>query len=175
MRLYHFSDDPEIATFVPRPVLVPSVRVAGMEWLNGPLVWAIEEEVDFLYHFPRECPRIVIWAKDGTSAADKANWLGSHRAAAYIERSWLERFTEAVLYRYELPSEGFDNLNDAGMRVSRVPVTPVNRTTLFDLPATFASRQVDLRVVDSLAPLRQLWSTSLHTSGIRLRNANGWS
>jgi hypothetical protein len=174
MRLYHFSDDPEIAAFVPRPVLVPSQRVAGMEWLNGPLVWAIEEDLDFLYHFPRECPRILVWAKAGTSAADTADWLGPHRAAAYIERSWLERFAAAVLYRYELPPEPFESLDDAGMHVSRVPVTPVACTRLSDLPAGFAPRNVDLRVVDSLTPLRGLWNTSLHTSGIRLRNAAGW-
>ncbi|MDB5587188.1 MAG: hypothetical protein JWP26_2158 [Devosia sp.] len=109
MRLYHFSDDPQIGTFVPRPVLVPSTRVTGMEWLNGPLVWAIEEDLDFLYHFPRECPRIVIWAKDGTRPADTVKWLGPHRAAAYIERSWLERCATAVLYRYELPPKWFEN------------------------------------------------------------------
>ncbi|MDB5587187.1 MAG: hypothetical protein JWP26_2157 [Devosia sp.] len=65
-------------------------------------------------------------------------------------------------------------LNDAGMRVSRVPVTPMTCTKLSDLPATFAPRDVDLRMVDSLTPLRELWDTSLHTSGIRLRNATGW-
>jgi hypothetical protein len=28
--------------------------------------------------------------------------------------------------------------------------------------------------MESLAPLRDVWSTSLHASGIRLRNAQGW-
>ena len=175
MRLYHFSDDPEIAAFIPRPVRVPSQRIAGMEWLNGPLVWAIEEDLDFLYHFPRECPRILIWSTDRTSAADAANWLGPHRAAAYVERRWLRNCADAVLHRYELSPEGFENLSDAGMWVSRSPVTPLNCVTLSALPATFAPRGVDLRVVDSLVPLRGLWATSLHASGIRLRNATGWS
>jgi hypothetical protein len=39
MRLFHFSDDPSINLFTPRPVRVPSSRRPGMEWLNGPLVW----------------------------------------------------------------------------------------------------------------------------------------
>jgi NADPH:quinone reductase-like Zn-dependent oxidoreductase len=43
MRLFHFSDDAGIECFVPRPVAVPSQRAAGMDWLNGPLVWAIDE------------------------------------------------------------------------------------------------------------------------------------
>lgn len=171
MRLYHFSDDPTIATFVPRPVLIASSRPVGMEWLNGPLVWAIEEELDFLYHFPRDCPRILIWATDATTAADKDKWLGSHRAAAYVERSWLGRCADAILYRYELPPEEFKSLNDAGMHVSRLPVTPTGCTTLVDLPGSFAPRNIDLRVVEDLLPLRELWATSLHTSGIRLKNA----
>ncbi len=49
MRLFHFSDDPAIARFVPRPVLVPPKRAPGLEWLDGPLVWAIEERLDFMY------------------------------------------------------------------------------------------------------------------------------
>ena len=174
MRLYHFSDDPEIATFIPRPVRVPSQRVPGMEWLNGPLVWAIEEQFDFLYHFPRDCPRIVIWATERTTAKDKAQWLGQHRAAAYIERGWLERCAASVLYRYDLPPAPFETLNDIGMWVSRVPVVPSACTQLTDLPDNFAPRDVELRVVESLVPLRGLWATSLHTSGIRLRNAAMW-
>lgn len=174
MRLYHFSDDRQIGIFRPRPVLVPSPRVAGMEWLNGPLVWAIEAERDFLYHFPRECPRIVIWATEHSDPHDRARWLGQHRAAAYIERQWLQACATAVLHRYQLPPETFATLDDAGMWVSRVPVTPVACTRLTDLPGSLTTRNVDLRVVDSLPPLRHLWATSLHTSGIRLRNAAGW-
>jgi hypothetical protein len=60
MRVFHFSDDSAIATFEPRPMLVPSKHTAEIEWLNGPLVWAIDESVDFMYLFPRHCPRILI-------------------------------------------------------------------------------------------------------------------
>jgi hypothetical protein len=42
MRLFHFSDDPAIAIFTPRPVRVPAQRAPGREWLNGTLVWAID-------------------------------------------------------------------------------------------------------------------------------------
>lgn len=174
MRLYHFSDDPGIVTFVPRAVLVPSQRTPGREWLNGPLVWAIEDDFDFLYHFPRECPRILIWATEATLDSDRATWLGSRRAAAYVERSWLSAISEAVLQRYELPADHFENLGDAGMWVSREVVKPLARVELTDLPSSLASREVELRVVDSLVPLKALWATSLHTSGIRLRNASGW-
>lgn len=67
MRLFHFSEDPTIVTFAPRAVVVPSRRSPGKEWLNGPLVWAIQESLDFMYLFPRDCPRILTWAIDETT------------------------------------------------------------------------------------------------------------
>lgn len=101
-------------------------------------------------------------------------WLGDYRAAAYIERERLLNLAAATLHRYELPTGTFEDLHDAGMWVSRAAVEPLGCDTLFDLPSTFAPRGVDLRVVDSLLPLKSLWETTLHTSGIRLRNARGW-
>lgn len=175
MRLFHFSDDPAIRTFIPRPVSVPTRRASGMDWLNGPLVWAIEERLDFMYLFPRDCPRILTWATGRTRMADRVKWLGDHRAVAYIECERLSDLATATLYRYDLPTESFEDLHDAGMWVSRGTVKPLRCDTLSDLPSTFAPRGVDLRVVDSLLPLKPLWETTLHTSGIRLRNATGWA
>lgn len=171
MRLFHFSDDPAISRFVPRPVRMPSQRAPGMDWLNGPLVWAIEERLDFMYLFPRDCPRILIWATEQTTRADRMRWLGDRRAAAYIERERFGELAAAAIHRYDLPTESFEDLHGAGMWVSRVVVTPLRRDPLVDLPSTFAARGVDLRVVDSLLPLKPLWETTLHVSGIRLRNA----
>ncbi|MFB2603077.1 DUF6886 family protein, partial [Rhizobium phaseoli] len=71
MRLFHFSDDPDIPVFEPRPVLIPTVRPVGREWLNGPLVWAIDGDHDFMYLFPRDCPRILIWAKPETPETER--------------------------------------------------------------------------------------------------------
>lgn len=173
-RMFHFSEDSTITNFVPRPVLVPSKRAPGMEWLNDPLVWAIEERFDFMYLFPRDCPRILLWATEQTSVADKTKWLDGHHAAAYIEREWLTVLATTPIHRYEFPTETFEDLHDAGMWVSRVAVKPLSCDTFLNLPSAFAPRDVDLRVVDSLLPLRHLWETTLHVSGIRLRNAKGW-
>jgi hypothetical protein len=93
---------------------------------------------------------------------------------AWIERSWLDRLRAAGLWRYELPAEAFESLSDAGMHVARRAVAPIARTRLEDLPAALAAAGVEPEVVDSLLPLKPLWQTSLHTSGIRLRNAVGW-
>jgi hypothetical protein len=176
MRLFHFSDDPEIAVFVPRPVLVPTVRPAGREWLNGPLVWAIDEIHQPMYLFPRDCPRILLWPTPDTTAEDYAQWWGgsSRRVIAYIERVWLDRLRDAVLHRYELPITSFEDIRDAGMWVSKTQVVPTGIETLRDLPAELRAQDVELRVTESLVPLKNAWRTSLHASGIRLRNARGW-
>jgi hypothetical protein len=39
-----------------------------------------------------------------------------------------------------------------------------------DLGAALDEANLELRVVPSLEPLKVLWSTTLHVSGIRLRN-----
>jgi hypothetical protein len=177
MRLFHFSDDPAIERFEPRPVRVPSTRPAGREWLNGPLVWAMDDAHQMLYLFPRDCPRILAWATPGSTAADRARWLGpgDSRAVAFVEAAWIDRLRAAAIHRYELPGATFRSLEDAGMWVSETPVVPLGRVAMAGLDGELARRGVDLRVVDSLAPLAALWDSSLHVSGIRLRNAASWA
>lgn len=57
------------------------------------------------------------------------------------------------------------------MWVSRTGVDALDAERLTDLPGELSARNVDVRAVPSLSPLRELWRTSLHTSGLRLRNA----
>ncbi|WP_416064183.1 DUF6886 family protein [Rhizobium sp. ZK1] len=170
MRLFHFSNDPAITIFEPRPVRIASERPPGREWLNGPLVWAIDDVNDFMYLFPRDCPRILIWAKPETSEEDR-QLLGRWRGAAYIERGWLARLEAGCIHRYEMPTESFEDLQDAGMWVSRKAVVPLALTAISRLDCEFALRGIELRVVDSLMPLKALRDTTLHVSAIRLRNA----
>lgn len=176
MQLYHFSDDPGIAVFQPRPVRVPSARPPGREWLNGPLVWAIELAWQPMYLFPRDCPRILLFSRAETTAPDRAAWFGDSpaRALAYMEWDWLQRLREATLYRYALPSAPFEDLEDAGMWVAREPVTPLACETLRDLPAALREAGVELRLTETLTHLRPVWDTTLHASGIRLRHAKDW-
>ncbi len=175
MRLFHFSDDPGIEVFVPRAVTVPSDRGPGRDWLNGPLVWAINDDFQAMYFFPRDCPRIVLWKKPDSAPEDVAHWFGPRDASAiaHIEWAWLDRVMTEPLYRYELPVESFESLHDAGMWVSRTAVTPLSVETL-NLPAAMEAAHVELRVMDRLTPLRNVWETSLHASGVRLRNAQDW-
>ena len=177
MRLFHFSDDPHIEVFEPRPVVVPSERSPGEEWLNGPLVWAVSEERQATYLFPRDCPRILLWPTPDTTSADEQRWWGDRTCSmiAHVEWRWLEAIKTADLYRYELPPGGFEPLDgDGWMSVARRAVVPAAVEPCGDLLAALAAQEVELRVMPSLVPLRGLWSTTLHTSGIRLRHAEGW-
>ncbi|GAB4325505.1 MAG: hypothetical protein Kow0010_08050 [Dehalococcoidia bacterium] len=176
-RLYHFSDEPGIARFEPRPVAVPSPRPPGQEWLNGPLVWAIDEWHQPLYFFPRDCPRILLWPLPTTTDEDLRRWWGDRdvRMVAYVEREWLPRIAQAMVYRYTLPADSFEPLHDAGMWVSRDPATPVGAEAIAGLPHVLQMAGVELVALDDLTPLRGVWRTTLHASGIRLRNAKGWT
>ena len=175
-RLFHFSDDDAIAVFRPRPVSVPAKRAEGMDWLNGPLVWAIDEWHQPMYLFPRDCPRILIWPTEHTSPQDLARHFGDSksRIIAYVEDCWLSRLRAHTLYRYELPEETFQSLQDAGMWVSRHTVRPRSRTRVEDLVQALDQHDVELRPIASLVSLGYLWTTTLHASGIRLRNSAGW-
>jgi hypothetical protein len=177
MRLFHFSDDPAIARFEPRPVRVPSPRPPGRDWLNGPLVWAIEEARQAMYLFPRDCPRILLWPTSATTAEDKARFWGASQARtiAYVEEASLGDIAGATIHRYDLPADSFESLDDAGMWISRAGVTPLGMETLAELPRVLTEQGVELRPLPSLAGLRDAWSTSLHVSGIRLRNARSWT
>lgn len=172
-KLFHFSEQRDIGVFIPRPVATPARRAAGMEWLNGPLVWAIDDWHQPMYLFPRDCPRILLWPTVTTSPEDRrAHWTAaSVRMIAYIESSWFTRLSEAALYRYAFEPDDFVCLHDAGMWVSRSTATPAAVDEITDLPESLHEADVELRVVPALEPLKALWNTSLHVSGIRMRNA----
>lgn len=174
--LFHFSDDPSIDEFVPRPVRVPSPRPEGMEWLNGPLVWAIDANYAFQYLFPRDCPRILLWCTDETSRADFDVWISSQnvRAIAYVERAWLSPLTQATLYRYHFELETFESLSDRGIWISKSAIRPRGMTALHDLPQRLKEQGVEIRVTDDFSALKGAWQSSVHASGIRLRNAASW-
>jgi RimJ/RimL family protein N-acetyltransferase len=176
-RLFHFSEDPRIEVFEPRPVAVPAERRPGFEWLNGPLVWAIDEARQPMYFFPRDCPRVLLWKRPGTTSADLDRWWRgdrSKRMQAHIEAGWLERLRDARIYRYEFDPATFEDLDDAGMWVSRRPVRPLSVEPVGDLESAMAAADVELHVMADLLPLKGVWDSSLHASGIRLRNAEGW-
>ena len=129
-----------------------------------------------MYLFPRDCPRILLWPTEATTDEDKHRfWQGGDwRMVAYVEQAWLGAITRASLYRYDMPPETFESLEDAGMWVSHAPATPLGMQPICDLAAALGDEGVDLRALPTLEPLRDVWSTTLHASGLRLRNAVSW-
>ncbi|MBE7220707.1 MAG: hypothetical protein INR64_19740, partial [Caulobacteraceae bacterium] len=71
-------------------------------------------------------------------------------------------------------AEGFEDIDDVGMWVSRRRAVPRGMDTLTDLPAELAAAGVELRSLPRLSPLKPVWRTTLHASGIRTRNALDW-
>jgi hypothetical protein len=170
--LFHFSEEPGIKCFEPRPVRIPVRRTPGREWLNGALVWAIDAWHQPMYLFPRDCPRILVWPVDSTTQDDRRQWWGerSSRMIAYIERGWFERLSRTRIYRYAMPGDSFESLGDAGMWVSRTPVVPAGVEEIRDLRVALDDSETELLAVETFATLGALLATSLHVSAIRLRN-----
>ena len=170
MHLFHFSEDPNIERFEPRPGRQIDGRPAGEK-----LVWAIDDWHSPVYFFPRDCPRIMLWPIAGSKRVDIDRWIGSDaRMAAHIETAWEQRFNQCVLYRYTFDMSGFENLNDHGVHVSPEPVEPLNVEPVDDLREALAQSDVGLNVVPSLQPYADAWHSTLWFSGVRLRNATEW-
>ena len=176
--LFHFSEDPAIEVFEPRPVRVPAERPPGRDWLNGPLVWAIDAWHAPMYYFPRDCPRVLLWRTPRTTTADLDHWWRgdrSRRMQAHVEAAWLERLRSTPIYRYVFAPDGFEHLEDAGMCVCRAAVRPLAVEPVGDLLAALEAANVELHVMADLLPLKGVWQSSVYASGIRLRNAAGWT
>lgn len=167
--LYHFSEDPTIERFVPRsPLARPEVE---------PLVWAIDEWHAPIYFMPRECPRVCGWPLPTTTAEDYERFFSyvSSRMIIAIEAGWEARMHTTALYRYVMPADSFESLNDAGMHVSRETVVPLRVEPVGDLVMALLTARVELRICASLTPLADaLIASTLHFSLIRMRNAQGW-
>ncbi len=169
VRLYHFSEDPGIEVFVPR---VPPHR-SGIE----ALVWTVHPDYGWTYCFPRECPRILAWPLPETTPEDLRAWCGDGPAGrvACIEGAWLERMQTVAVYKYEFEPDGFEALDgDPWMLVSRQERRAAAMEPVGDLVDALVTQGVELRIMPSLLPLRNAWETTMHVSGIRLRNAAGW-
>lgn len=169
MPLFHFSEDPTIEVFAPRPPLAHPDK--------EPLVWAIDEWHQPMYFAPRDCPRVLFWPFHATTQADGDRFWSyvNSRMVLAIEHAWFERLRTVHLYRYVMPEQPFEDLNDAGMFVSRDTIVPLRVEPLRPLLQEIRDAHVELRICRTLAPLADaLIQSTLHFSLIRMRNAQGW-
>ncbi|MDX6480204.1 MAG: hypothetical protein QOG85_714 [Gaiellaceae bacterium] len=148
--IWHFSEDPTIEVFVPHH--------RELHQLDEALVWAVGSDREWVYWFPRECPR-VCW------------WQGERRIAA-LESDWLDRMRSTRLYAYKLPPQTFEPWDE--FFISRETVVPLELVEVGDLLDRHASAGIEVRVVPALLPLFEtVRETADDFSAIRLRNAVG--
>ncbi|WP_246067398.1 DUF6886 family protein [Paenibacillus koleovorans] len=165
--VYHFSEDPSIATFEPRrPRAYPDMP---------PVVWALDQEHAVHYYFPRDCPRVIYTKSEDASPADIARFFDGSTADKIIavESRWLERIRSVRLYAYAFDGALFDPADGtAGYYVSHRTVTPLGVEPVGDLLERIASTGTELRLTPSLVPLRDaVIASTLKFSVIRYSNA----
>jgi hypothetical protein len=158
--LWHVSEEPAIEVFHPLQ--------NELHALDEPLVWAVDTRYQWLYWFPRDCPRACWEANEDTTDSDVTRWLEGdrERRVAVIETGWLERMRSATLYAYRLPEATFQPWDK--FFISRETVVPLERVDLGDLLARHADARNELRIAPTLYPL---WDNVIDFSGLRLRNA----
>jgi hypothetical protein len=161
--LWHFSEDPAIEVFVPHH--------RELHALDEALVYAVDSHYEWLYWFPRDCPRACWEANDETTDEDIERWLDGDRSrrVAVIEARWRGRLRETRLFAYRLPTDTFEPWDK--FFVSRETVVPLEVVAVGDLEEQHHNAGVDLRC-RALVPLwDDVIATTLDFSGIRLRNA----
>ena len=168
-RLFHFSEDPNIALFRP--------HMAATSAEEEPLVWSIDEAHAPSYWFPRNCPRACCWVgeKPVLEAGAALLGLGGARRLHAIEAGWLERVRACRLYRYEFDPVSFRlKVPDAGYWVANCEAAPLAITPVGDLLARHAEAGIELRIVMNLWPLIDaVVGSGFEFSIIRKANAQG--
>ena len=168
-RLFHFSDDPGIASFEPRP---PPSASSGV---TDHVVWAVGERLRHNYLLPRDCPRVTFYPTPSSTPADLERLMTGTSAGhvVAIETGWMPALRHGRLYQYELPPDTFVPVDEgAGYYISRAPVVPLGIITIDDLLGELLACDIELRVMPSLWRLRDaVVASTLQFSIIRMRNA----
>ncbi|MBD1373501.1 hypothetical protein IC620_14195 [Hazenella sp. IB182357] len=157
MKLYHFSENPNIRQFTPR---------------DGK-VWAISEDKEVHYYFPRDCPRICYWITSDTTKQDKQQFFAFTNATKIIsiKANWLEKMRETILYRYELPANMFTSMDqNAGYYIASQKIEPLQMKPIDHLLERIVLQNVAMHIQPSLHSLADaVICSSLGFSIIRLR------
>lgn len=170
VKLYHASERPDITLFEPR--MPASPHPAG---INHPVVWAIADRLLHNYLLPRGCPRVTFYARPDSDTADVDRLMGqtTARHVVAIESNWLAAVQKSVIYLYEFAVAGFWCADEgAGYYVRETAVRPLSVRRVDDLLVALAARDVELRIMPSLWPLRDaVLASTLQFSFIRMSNA----
>ncbi len=164
--VYHYSEDGTLRRFAPH---VPPTNPG-----HPPAVWAVDEAHSPLYWFPRDCPRVSVWARDPTQQAlltDVFETEASRICAA--ETDWMLGVRDARIYRYEFDAGQFQPWAEAdGQYISEDVVRPTRIEPMDDLLAIHAAARGELRFTPRLGTLMdRILSSGLPFSFVRIRDA----
>ncbi|CAM3751672.1 DUF6886 family protein [Marinicrinis lubricantis] len=148
--LFHFSEDNSIETFVPKE---------KQNRLDFPaVVWAIDEEHEFTYYFPRDCPRIVCRRDEATTDEHLQLFFNNTIANTIVtvESDWYTRISKQTIFRYCFNDEGFELFDKtAGYFISRQIVKPKSIEKYDNLIESLIRKGIELRFTTNLNPLRE--------------------
>jgi len=164
--VYHYSGDGTIRRFAPQ---VPATNPS-----HPPGVWAIDAFHAPLYWFPRDCPRISVWATDAEQQALMSGLFATEASrVCAAETSWLPAICAARVYRYCFDATAFSPSVDAeGQYVSPTAVVPLRVDPVDDLLRLHAEHEVELRFTPRLGRLvDRMLESALPFSFVRIRDA----
>lgn len=164
--VYHYSEDGSIRRFAP--------HVPASNPRHPPCVWAVDARHAPLYWFPRDCPRISVWAYDDAQQSVLREVF--HTEAARIcaaESHWLDLVRSTRIYRYAFDASAFAPWVDAdGQYVSADVVHPIDVEPIDDLLGLHAAAGIELRFTPRLGPLTdRMLASGLPFSFVRIRDA----
>jgi hypothetical protein len=164
--LWHFSEDPSLHRFEPRPTAT---------YPDTNLVWAVDSRHAPMFWFPRDCPRGCIWPVSTTTEEDQERFFGQGAAPRVhvMEASWLDRMRDVALYAYRLPAQAFRAHHAVGgYWIADEPVEATGREPVTDLIGRHAAAGIELRITPSIWPFwRRVTRSTVEYSGSRLRNS----
>jgi hypothetical protein len=163
--LLHYSEDRNIREFRPH-VRRSNPGVA-------PAVWAIDPARAPLYWFPRDCPRVAVWANDDGQRPLLHSRFETRAARVHVAPlAWRDAVADCRLYEYRFAPEPFAPWPAAeGQWVAHKAVTATAVEPVGALVERHSTAAIDLRFVADLRPVRELALTSrLPFSIVRFQN-----
>ena len=164
--VFRYSDDGTLDRFVPH---VPSTNPS-----HPPAVWAMDAAHSPLHWFPRDCPRISVWANDATQQATLTDTFGTDATRiCAVESRWLDGVRNARVYRYAFDSAPFVPWAEAeGQYISTEVAYPRSVDVLDDLLGMHAGAEVELRITPTLGTLMdRMLASGLPFGFVRIRDA----
>ena len=164
--VFHYSEDGTISRFAPH---VPQTNPS-----HPPAVWAMDAEHAPLYWFPRNCPRISVWADDEAQLEILRNTFETDATRiCACESQWVDGMRAARVYQYAFDGAHFAPWTGAaGQYISGEVVTPQSVDVLDDLIGRHAEAEVELRFTPKLGTLMdRMLASGLPFSFVRIRDA----